>query len=576
MFDHRDYGGFSVVGPGAQSVCIACGGQEAQRTLRIRTLCRSDNFPAVRASLNSSEPMGRGEVFLAHFRLRALESLRESGDVGVQFEVQNTDTDAISVQFAAYAASVWQEFWVPFRLVHDAEAGAISINFRVGEAVQELELCDISVEHCTQGTRLDQLLATPVIPSYEGMAENAPWRRRAEEAIRTHRMAPLQIAVLKEDGTPHGGARLHVEQKRHAYWFGSAVQAERLAGENREEAYAADVKRLFNAVVLENDLKWNNWIINRQRAIDAVRWCRENNFAVRGHTLLWPTRRRIPETLLAVADSGSEALRQLIRDHIDDITTATSGSIDAWDVVNEPFRNNDIIHQLGEAEMGEWFRRAAAAAPRSRLFLNDYGIVTGGGMDERHQDYCERTLQSLLQSGAPLHGLGVQGHFGRILTPPPRMHAVLERYGRLGLDIQMTEYSTHFDDGELVAGYLHDVLTVFFSHPSTSAFMLWCFGPGGGFDHTSLLTDTEGELTAAGRVWTELIYDTWWTCEEVVTDADGRASLNVFHGLHEVSLRQGGELLPVAQIDVGKAGAVLAVSSAGGKHAGNPPYISRD
>jgi len=40
---------------------------------------------------------------------------------------------------------------------------------------------------------------------------------------------------------------------------------------------------------MENDLKWEGWNENRQRAIDGVKWLRDHGIAVRGHNLVWPS-----------------------------------------------------------------------------------------------------------------------------------------------------------------------------------------------------------------------------------------------------------------------------------------------
>lgn len=553
VFAEGDYGSFTVLGSEKDRVEITVReAADAAPVLLVRSEATGGSFPKIQARLNTAEALERGDVFLARFSMRALDSQLESGEVSVQFEVENAEDDAISTQFAAYAASQWQDFLVPVRLVRDAPAGAVAINFRVGASAQELELRSISVEQFPNGTKLSELPATVVRPVYEGMEADAPWRAQAQEAIRRNRMSPLEITVLSADGTPLAGAQVQVQQTRHAYWFGSAVRAGRLVGEQRRPQYGEAVKRLFNAVVLENDMKWSNWVRDPVLPLEAARWCAQNGVSLRGHTLVWASWRRVPAALQQQARGNPQALREIVGAHIDDITTATSEYVAAWDVLNEPFRHNELMQVLGQDEITEWFRRAHKGAPQSRLFVNDYGIVTGGGMDERHQDHYEQMARRLLEQQAPLHGLGMQGHFGRILTPPERMLAILDRYGRLGLEIQMTEYSTHVEDPLLAAEYLRDSLSVFFSHPATSGFMLWGFIDADSYKHTSVLLEADGEtLTPAGKVWMDMIYNQWWTSETVTTDAQGRADLRVFNGEHEVALLLGGEPVATAQVSVG-------------------------
>src|SRR5690606_24929049 len=129
-----------------------------------------------------------------------------------------------------------------------------------------------------------------------------------------------------------------------------------------------------------------------------------------------------------------------------------------------------------------------------------------------------------------------QGHFGRILTPPERMLQILDRFGRFEKPIEMTEYSTQIDDRELSAGYLRDVLTVFFSHPATEGFILWGFLDGSGYKHTGTLAARDGSLTPAGKLWMDMIYNQWWTKADLRTSASGEASVRAFKGDYEITI----------------------------------------
>lgn len=582
VFADTDYAAFSVTGPerdavvvdiasgeGAGALADACCGSAQGRgadILRVRTLRKCASFPKVQAPLRIDAALPRGTVFMAYFSMRAAYSELESGEVSTQFEIENADNFAISTQFAAYAASQWQEFCVPFRLVCDTLPGVAAISFRVGAMAQELELRDIRVELFGPQTALADLPATPVRPRYEGMEAGAVWREQAQERIRLNRMAPLQITIAPELCAT-GNIEVQISQKRHAYWFGSAVQARLLAGAERSEGYAREVKRLFNALVFENDMKWRQWLEDRSRGIEGARWCAQNGIALRGHTLVWPSFAKAPDALCDELSADPRKLQKALEERIDDIATATADWTEAWDVVNEPFRHNDFLRILGDCVMADWFRRAHRAAPASRLFLNDYGIVTGGGMDEQHQRHYEQTARDLLAAGAPLHGLGLQGHVGRILTPPQRMLAILDRFAALGLEIQMTEFSTHLEDAQLAADYLRDVLTVFYSHPATSAFMLWGFSDQEDFKHGNLLLNADGSLTPSGSVWMEMVFGQWWTNERLAADAEGQVCARVFHGLHEVTLLRDGEVLLSRCIDVGTDGAQMTLGVETESHA---------
>lgn len=561
IFDMEEAGLFDVTGDGAELLRVE--GKETQddqfgRVLEVEVLSPSQHFPKVQVGLGNEEMLMRGEPLLARFYLRAVESGKESGEVDIQFEVENGKTFAISTQYRAHAVGEWEAFSVPFRVVRDLPPEEGVINFRVGGREQILQIAGLTVDRYPTGTDVNALPATPVNASYMGMEADAAWRTRAEQDIRRYRMADLSLVVRDQQGLPVPGAKVRLKQRRHAFWFGSAVQAQRLVSGSQVAEYRKMVARLFNAVVLENDLKWGRWLTHSEVTLQAIDWLAQHDIAVRGHTLVWPNNKRVPSSFQNIV-GDAENLRKTLLQHIDDATRRTAPYVSAWDVINEPFRNRDFMDLLGDKEMIVWFEAARKGAPESSLFLNDYGIVTGGGLDVEHHAAYKRTVAMLLDGGAPVDGLGFQGHYGRILTPPERMLTLLDDFSQFGLEIQMTEYSTQVEDAKLAAQYLGDALRVFFSHPSATGFFLWGFHEGHGFRHTGTLVDREGNLTQAGEVWMALLYDEWWSDLTVESGADGRVEARVFKGNYEIEIEAAGYPTMTLSLDVGSGDNVLVV-----------------
>ncbi|MEL7162081.1 MAG: T9SS type A sorting domain-containing protein, partial [Bacteroidota bacterium] len=89
---------------------------------------------------------------------------------------------------------------------------------------------------------------------------------------------------------------------------------------------------------------------------------------------------------------------------------------------------------------------------------------------------------------------------------------------------------------------LGDFLTATFSHPSMTGFMFWNFwdvdtwaNPGAN------LYDANFNETPAHAVFTDLVFQQWWTDADLVTDANGEVSLRGFKGDYEVTINCGGE-----------------------------------
>jgi endo-1,4-beta-xylanase len=123
-------------------------------------------------------------------------------------------------------------------------------------------------------------------------------------------------------------------------------------------------------------------------------------------------------------------LRSLMADHIRTVVGRYRGRIDAWDVVNEPLETTgsavyeNHFHQvLGPGYIAEAFELAHEADPEATLFLNEALVSSAGAKF----DALYTLTEELLQQGAPVHGVGLQGHF---LTKPPsreELQANLER-----------------------------------------------------------------------------------------------------------------------------------------------------
>jgi hypothetical protein len=104
----------------------------------------------------------------------------------------------------------------------------------------------------------------------------------------------------------------------------------------------------------------------------------------------------------------------------------------------------------------------------------------------------------------------------------------------------MTEFTMQVEDREIDAGYLRDVMTVFFSYPTANAFILWGFHDGTDFQHYATLYDAKWNLTPCGKVWNDLVFHQWWTHANLHTSAHGKAQVRGFHGQYEVTVRHNG------------------------------------
>ncbi|MCX6592385.1 MAG: endo-1,4-beta-xylanase [Acidobacteria bacterium] len=486
-------------------------------------------------------PVANGDWLVAAFWVRSVATA-ESGEAYVKLNFErNTSDYRKSVNAGTLVTPYWRRIQIPFKMVEAYTPGGAMLDFWVGYDPQTIEIGGIAIDNYGQS-------ANPPVATegytYPGREADAPWRAAAQERIGQHRKADLKLVVTNAQGQPQEGVPVKVRMKRHAFGFGSAVAADSLLGTRADdEIYRQKVKELFNKVVFENDLKWPGWEQNRNRALNAVRWLRENGITdIRGHNMVWPNWQYLPNDVRALA-SNPDALRKRIDDHITDVGTATAGLVKDWDVINEPIPNRDLKNILGDQELVRWLRLARAADPDVRLFINEYDLETGGGRNVRKQDQFLQLLQAMLDAGAPLTGIGIQGHFGTDVTHPQKVYDVLDRFAALGLPLQITEFDINTLDEQLQADYLRDYLTIVFSHPAIDAFLQWGFWEGRHWLPAAALYRRDWSEKPHGKAYRELVFNQWWTNADGVTGTDGTFTVRGFLGDYEIETPAG--VMPV-------------------------------
>jgi endo-1,4-beta-xylanase len=205
-------------------------------------------------------------------------------------------------------------------------------------------------------------------------------------------------------------------------------------------------------------------------------------------------------------------------------------------VVNEPFAEHDLLDILGKDAMVDWFTWAHEADPSAKLFLNEYGIFSGGGMDKTHQDDFFNNLSFLKAKGAPIGGLGIQSHLGQSYTAPERMLAILDRFASLGLSIKITEMDLLQPDKDLAYDYMRDYLIALFSHSAVDGMLMWGFWDGAHWNKDAPLFTQDWELKPVGKAYQELVRGTWWTDGEGVTDEKGSYRFRGIQGDYQVKV----------------------------------------
>jgi GH35 family endo-1,4-beta-xylanase len=137
-----------------------------------------------------------------------------------------------------------------------------------------------------------------------------------------------------------------------------------------------------------------------------------------------------------------------MKEHISTLVGRYKGKIRSWDVVNEAINDGGNARTAGTENLriSSWlqamgpdfitlaFKFAHDADPDARLYYNDYGIEVG----PKHASSMV-LLRRLIKNGAPIHGVGIQGHWSTTNIPYAALDKAIADYASLGLKVSISE-----------------------------------------------------------------------------------------------------------------------------------------
>ena len=232
---------------------------------------------------------------------------------------------------------------------------------------------------------------------------------------------------------------------------------------NYSDAERALARDHFNVVTPENCMKparvhpqEDTWRFERADAL--VKFCEENGLAVFGHTLVWHDQTN--DWFFRGGDKA--AVTERLRNHILTLVGRYKGKIRGWDVVNEAIsdrpdprgenlRDSQWLRALGPEFLTLAFKFAHEADPAATLYYNDYNIEAG----PKHESSMI-LLRRLIKDGAPIHGVGIQGHWSTDNVPYDAVDRAIADYASLGLKVSITELDVTIrgaSGGQLGAGF---------------------------------------------------------------------------------------------------------------------------
>lgn len=287
--------------------------------------------------------------------------------------------------------------------------------------------------------------------------------------------------------------------------FGAAVRVSALDQPRLRDLLAREAATLTP----ELELKWAALepVAGRRDEAGADRiaaFARSHGQRLRGHTLLW--HRSVPDW--AARELASGGGWGVVAGHIDATVGRYGALVDEWDVVNEPIeigargdglRANVFLDAFGSDYIAHALRTAHAAAPRARLFVNEYDLEYDLPAHRARRTALLRLATTLIERGVPLHGIGIQAHLdlGKGELATEELGGFVVALAALGLTVAVTEldckevdYIRPADERDrLVAAHVAGFLAAVLPNPAVGSVSCWG------------LTDDQSwlEVTAADR-----------------------------------------------------------------------------
>jgi len=500
--------------------------------------------------------IAKDQVCLFVVKARTVESERDDGKGKITCAVQNTkDYKSTVLWKTQLIGKDWETTYFAFQAGNDLPEGVGNAKIAIGEQKQVIEVADIQVYRFPVG--FDIFKAPQMKKTYFGRELDAPWRAEAEARIAKLRQGQLNVVVHDAAGQPIEGAKVTVRMKRHLFGFGSAVDVSMLSGlgfkisEEDQTKYRNTVDELFSRVVPEGGLRVGNiegetdpakpWeAANRLRMKAAVQWtlqwAKDKKMTSRGHYLSWGYLE--PWAAAEVKKGGPAGLMARYDQHWSFVLPFTAPYVDEWDVLNHPvpFVEADALYNVVGPDVYPEIYAKIRPQTDKLLFVNEdtFNPDRTAGFN-KHIDH-------MIAKGQTPDGCGFQSHFSDYAIPSiDEEWKIYQNFGSKVKHLTVTEYDFQTLDDQLHADHMRDMLTLCYSHPQMTGFVIWGFWEKRHWKPTAAMFKADWTERPAVKVWRDLVKGKWWTNAVLTSAADGKAITQGYFGWYDITIEHGGK-----------------------------------
>ena len=272
---------------------------------------------------------------------------------------------------------------------------------------------------------------------------------------REHPMGAEVVRAVAPAAPAGAAATLRTEAAARGRFIGAGISPQALRWDQQFRDVAA---REFNMLSPTYGFNWTalrpapdqyQFCIGDQ----SVAFAEANNMRVHAGHLSWGGSGGQNPAWVTEGKFSRDELIAILREHIQTVVWHYRGRVHVWNVVNEVFEFSDRgrlrddenqiwMRGIGPEYIDMAFRWGHEADPQAVLLFND---VDAEGLNSK-SDALYAFVKGMRARGVPIHGVGMQAHWGIRLGIPPRNPAMvasvaanMKRLADLGLDVYVTE-----------------------------------------------------------------------------------------------------------------------------------------
>lgn len=436
----------------------------------------------------------------------------------------------------------WQQCIVPIYLASDKKTfGKTQMRFvfDLGYNVQTIYVSTLRA-YKTENVAPEDIM--PNLRYYEGIEDDALWRKEAYRRIEKYRKADMTVSVHGSLGNPINGAKINADMTKNEFMFGTCIET---YGINRLDTESG---RKYNELLLENfntvvpgKTKWLDTAADDgASAIRLANWAVEHNLNFKGHTAFWEHSGAMPQSIIdSLDDADYSKAYDIYSKRIAECMIPFKNIAKHWDIINEiTYHSSKVWQPHGEQMYADMYKLAHKFDPDCKLYINETGY--NGDRSQNSVDEFKNKISTLQSLGAPIDGVGIQAHYVKAIYPQ-MVYNELDTLAEYTDELAITEYDIAPADETVSAPFLRDMLILTYSHPKATAFIMWGFTDKMHWRSNAPLYDKDYNPKPALAEWQRLVKNEWMTHESSITDETGKLAIRGFTGEYEIKVDTDGK-----------------------------------